>query len=155
MISDKLKGDWTVAVKLKGSCTPPINLNTFKSTMEIVNQNDKKRNDINFTDGRTIPDKVIFNGDNTVVVYGDKKIVLHKSEEDKYDPVYAFLYAYFIHNSGCTKTQASKVMNVISETAKKEEKKTVQDKVNEVAEAIGKNLDFDTYVKEMNKILNK
>lgn len=69
---------------------------------------------------------VIYNPPATIIKWTDGiKTIVKTSENDKYDPVFGFLMAYFQNYSGMTKTQISKFTNSIIE-----EYQTQQDKKN-------------------------
>lgn len=54
----------------------------------------------------------------------DRKVtVVRKSEEDEYDPVQGFLWAYFLHYSGKSKTQAKKYLEKVLEDSGVKRKK--------------------------------
>ena len=63
-----------------------------------------------------IPNEIIVQGDTSVFKYiNHDKVILHKSEEDEFNLEYAFLYAYFVHNSGMSKGEASRFLKSLVE----------------------------------------
>lgn len=80
----------------------------------VKNQNVGEKKDLTLMSRNNvcIPREVIVNGTASVIKFGDTdKIVLNCAEDDNFDIVYAFLYAYFLHTNGVSKTRASKFFN--------------------------------------------
>lgn len=63
-----------------------------------------------YTKNPTLPDKYIVNKDACILFYGNNKTIVKRSKGDKVDYVKAFLWAYFLHNSGMTRTKANKYL---------------------------------------------
>lgn len=64
----------------------------------------------NFTKNPTLPDRYIVNKDACILFYGNNKTIVKRSVGDKVDYVKAFLWAYFLHNTGMTRTKANKYL---------------------------------------------
>jgi hypothetical protein len=98
-----------------------------------------------------MPEAIIFNGDYTVLKYEDEDITLKKSEEDENDPIYAFLYGFFIRQSGLKKERAKEVLQIIERIGK--DRKEV--KLDEIEKLLDENLDLESYFKKFKEIINK
>lgn len=98
----------------------PIDLN---KTLVVNNQNKKESKEVKYygmIKGRkTMPDNIIINGDNTVIKRKDERVILRKSKEDEMNLEYAFLYGYFLLNSGMSKTKASEFLKSIRDNEQK------------------------------------
>jgi len=73
-----------------------------------------------FTKNPTLPDKYIINKDVAILFYGNNKTIVKRSKGDKVDYVKAFLWAYFLRNSGMTRTKVNKYLYKVWRTAKEE-----------------------------------
>lgn len=95
----------------------------FDKTLVVNNQNKKESREIKYygviKGSDTIPDSIIINGDNTVIKRKDEKVILRKSKEDEMNLEYAFLYGYFLLNSGMSKTKASEFLKSIRDNEQK------------------------------------
>lgn len=98
-----------------------------------------------------LPEAVIFNGDYTILKYEDEDITLKKSEEDENDPIYAFLYGFFIRESGLKKERAKEFLQKIEEIGK--DRKEV--KLDEIEKLLDENLDLESYFKKFKEIMHK
>ena len=104
------------SIKLEG-----INLLTQydqrKNGLFVKNQNTNKCGNIKCHGGfkawDTVPDTLIVNKNATIIKKNDNKIILRKAEDDDMNLEYAFLYGYFLMNSGMSKTAASKFLKSI------------------------------------------
>lgn len=61
----------------------------------------------------TLPDKYIVNKDAAILFYGNNKTIVKRSKGDKVDPVKAFLWAYFLRNTGMSRTKANKYLQKV------------------------------------------
>lgn len=127
---------------IKVLCSDNIN------KMEIKNVVTKKE-DVFCHNMENMPEAVIFNGDYTVLKYEDENITLKKSKEDENDPTYAFLYGFFIKQSGLKKERAKEFLQRIEEIGSKEE----EIKIEELEKLLDENLDLDTYFKKFKGIM--
>lgn len=118
--------------------------------MEIKNVVTKKE-DVFCHNMDNMPNAVIFNGNYTVLKYEDEDITLKKSEEDENDPIYAFLYGFFIRQSGLKKERAKEFLQRIEEIGK--DRKEV--KLDEIEKLLDENLDLESYFKKFKEIINK
>lgn len=118
--------------------------------MEIKNVVTKKE-DVFCHNMDNMPEAVIFNGDYTVLKYEDEDITLKKSEEDENDPIYAFLYGFFIRQSGLKKERAKEFLQRIEEIGK--DRKEV--KLDEIEKLLDENLDLESYFKKFKEIIDK
>lgn len=60
---------------------------------------------------KTMPTKKIINDNAAVLFWSDgSKTVVKRSQDDTPDPVKAFLWAYFLHGSGMSRTKANKFL---------------------------------------------
>ena len=95
----------------------------FDKTLVVNNQNKKESKRIKYNGSikgsNTIPDSIIINGDNTVIKRNNEKVILRKSKEDEMNLEYAFLYGYFLLNSGMSKTKASEFLKSIRDNEQK------------------------------------
>lgn len=98
-----------------------------------------------------MPEAIIFNGDYTVLKYEDENITLKKSKEDENDPIYAFLYGFFIRQSGLKKERAKEFLQRIEEIGK--DRKEI--KLDEIEKLLDENLDLESYFKKFKEIINK
>ena len=65
-----------------------------------------------------MPKEIIVQGNTSVFKYAnDKKVILHKAEDDDFNLEYAFLYAFFVYNSGVSKTEAARFLKSLTEDA--------------------------------------
>lgn len=63
-----------------------------------------------------LPKKYIVNSDAAILIdNNDKKTIVKRHKEDTPDPVKGFLWAYFIKNSGLTRTKANQYLEKIKE----------------------------------------
>ena len=104
----------------------------------ICKQNDKKikRKPV---EKYELPERHIINEGATILFWGDKdKTIVKRSEEDEFDPVKGFLWAYFQKTSGMSKTKANNYLRKIQEDYAKEdkEKNIMQESVNAVIETL-------------------
>ena len=118
--------------------------------MEIKNVVTKKE-DVFCHNMDNMPEAIIFNGDHTVLKYEDEDITLKKSEEDENDPIYAFLYGFFIRQSGLKKERAKEFLQRIEEIGK--DRKEV--KLDEIEKLLDENLDLESYFKKFKEIIDK
>lgn len=68
-----------------------------------------------------LPKKYIVNKDACVLFWSDNnrdKTVVRRAKDDAVDPVKAFLWAYFEHNCGLSKTQANKYLEKVEKEMK-------------------------------------
>ena len=95
----------------------------FDKTLVVNNQNKKESKEIKYNGdikgSNTMPDSIIINGDNTVVKRNNERVILRKSKEDEMNLEYAFLYGYFLLNSGMSKTKASEFLKSIRDNEQK------------------------------------
>lgn len=128
-------------------------LNRYNVDVEIVDQNNGVKEKVKSSCSRfnndLMPDKVIFNGDTTILINGDDKYVVKCCEGDEFDPVFGFLYGYFLMNNGMSKTQAAKFFKHLEKCENVEipKVKKVEDIMN------CKQLSLDDYVEEMKKAM--
>lgn len=82
--------------------------------IRVNNQNKNVKSDVlydtKYVGVMTFPDTVIVNGDTTIVKRRDEKVVLKRAQDDEMNLEYAFLYAYFLLNSGMSKNKASALL---------------------------------------------
>lgn len=127
--------------------------NRYDVDVEVVDQNngskEKVKTSVSRFNNDIMPDKVIYNGDTTILINDDDKYVVKCSENDKFDPVFGFLYGYFLMNNGMSKTQAAKFFKHLEKCGNVEipKVKKVEDIMN------CKQLSLDDYVKEMKKAM--
>lgn len=72
--------------------------------------------DVKLVRNKNLPDKYIINDNATILFWGDEKVVVKKSEDDIFDAEKSFLWAYFLRNSGMTRTQANKYLKKVKES---------------------------------------
>ena len=61
----------------------------------------------------TLPDRYIVNKNAAILFYGNNKTIVKRAKGDKIDPVKAFLWAYFLRNTGMTRTKANKYLHKV------------------------------------------
>lgn len=95
-----------------------------------------------------MPEKVIFSKNATVGFNSNgRKTVVLCGSEDKFDPVFGFLYLYFLMNSGMSKTQAAKFFKEFDNVNKKD---------IEIEKIFNnKRLGLEDYEKEMRKVIEE
>lgn len=72
----------------------------------------------------TLPERYIVNENATILFYPNgEKVVVKKSADDEFDAEKSFLWAYFLRNSGMTRTQANKYLRNVKETYLEEQRK--------------------------------
>ena len=132
-----------------------IKLEPEKTFMEINNVNEeyKKVVELPEPENGIMFDKVIFNGDTTIGFENDNKFVVKCMKGDKFDPIFGFLYAYFLMNTGMSKTQASKFfknMEIVKDIPM-----TKEDKKEKLIEEtmLNKTLTIDEYEEIMRKFV--
>lgn len=140
----------TVAIDASASCR-------YDCDLDIVDQNNGLKETVKTSCSRfnndIMPEKVIFNGDTTVLINGDDKYVIKCGQGDSFDPVFGFLYGYFLMNNGMSKTQAGKFFKHLEKCAFEMPKKT-DVKIDKVEGIIGdKSLTLDEYEKMMREVL--
>ena len=112
------KGDMTLKIDGSSLKLESVNLLTkydqHKNGLFVKNQNTNKCGSIECHGGfkawDTVPDTLIVNKNATIIKKNDNKIILKKAEDDAMNLEYAFLYGYFLMNSGMSKTAASKFL---------------------------------------------
>ena len=129
---------------VKVLCSDNINKMEIKNVVT-------KREDVFCHNMDNMPEAIIFNGDYTVLKYEDENITLKKSEEDENDPIYAFLYGFFIKQSGLKKERAKEFLQRIEEIGK--DRKEV--KLDEIEKLLDENLDLESYFKKFKEIIDK
>ena len=76
-----------------------------------------------FKEEKEIPKKYIINRKVTVLIWEDgSKTIIRKSEDDRHDPIKAFLWAFFEKKSGLTRTKANQYLRKIEEEGFKDDK---------------------------------
>lgn len=83
--------------------------------MEIIDSNHDRKSMVKKYNG--CPDKLVYNGDYTLMFYdGDceQVVKLHRHPDDESDPVYAFLYGYFLRNTGMSKAESVKFLEELN-----------------------------------------
>ena len=98
-----------------------------------------------------MPKEVIFNGDYTILKWDDEEIKLKRNKEDKHDPIYAFVYGYFVHQIEMSKDGAKKFLDLVERIGRNEE----EIKLDEIEKLLDENLDLESYFKKFKKIMNK
>lgn len=68
----------------------------------------------------TLPDRYIVNKDAAILFYGNNKTIVRRSRGDKVDPIKAFLWAYFLRNTGMSRTKANKYLQKVWKAAVEE-----------------------------------
>lgn len=129
----------------------------YDTEVEVVDQDTNIRRNIKTTISKfnndIMPDKVIFNKQNTILVKDDDRYVIKCSDDDVFDPVFGFLYGYFLMNNGMSKTQAAKLFKQIEDVVFSFNN---DDKESEVEDIISnKHLTLDEYEKRMRKVLEE
>ncbi len=72
---------------------------------------------------KEIPKKYIINRKVTVLIWEDgSKTIIRKSEDDRHDPIKAFLWAFFEKKSGLTRTKANQYLRKIEEEGFRDDK---------------------------------
>lgn len=133
--------------------------NRYDVDVEVVDQNngskEKVKSSCSKFNNDIMPDKVIYNGDTTILISDDDKYVVKCTEGDKFDPVFGFLYGYFLMNNGMSKTQAAKFFKHLEKCAFEiPEVKKSEVKVDKVEDIISdKSLTLDDYEKMMREVL--
>lgn len=80
----------------------PFNSITINTNMGYINHTNK------------LPERYITNKNAVILFWTDgTKTVVKRSKDDKQDPVKGFLWAYFEHNSGMSKTKTNKYLKDI------------------------------------------
>ena len=121
-----------------------MNYDSLKNKTIIIDGKDVEYIEYNITDGhkikcnnfiyddkglttnnsKNLPEKYIINKDATILFWNDNiKTIVKRAEDDKFDKRIGFLYAYFLKNSGLTRTQANKFINELVVNEKVKEKK--------------------------------
>ena len=122
------------------------------SRMYIKNMKNGEHDSI-IHNGEGFPNELIFNGDYTILKYDDENIKLKRNKEDKHDPVYAFLYGYFIKNSGFPRRVAADCIEYIRKVG---EHNTEEEKIEDIEELLkDKTLDLNTYFEKFKEIMKK
>ena len=76
-----------------------------------------------FKEKKEIPKKYIINRKATVLIWEDgSKTIIRKSEDDRHDPIKAFLWAFFEKKSGLTRTKANQYLRKIEEEGFRDDK---------------------------------
>lgn len=127
--------------------------------LEVVDQNNKTKKEIRGLKRPNLvywssqfPERVFINKTNTIFDFNGKndKVLLRCSDDDDFDLGYAFLYAYFLKNSGMTKTQASKFFNELRKVGVESQLKRTEIKVDKcptlVEQIINEAIDSEKYV---------
>lgn len=79
---------------------------------------------LNTNNSKNLPEKYIINKDATILFWNDNtKTIVKRAKDDNFDKRIGFLYAYFLKNSGLTRTQANKFINELAVNEKVKEKK--------------------------------
>lgn len=120
----------------------------YKTEVKNVKTEDK---DIIYHNLEDMPNMIIFNGDYTILKWDDGEVKLKKSKEDENNPIYAFLYGYFVYHSGLRKERAKDLLESIEELGKDEK----EIKLDEIEKLLDENLDLDSYFKKFKEIMNK
>lgn len=131
----------------------------YDTTVEVVDQDTNTRRNVKTTistfNNDIMPDKIIFNKDNTILVKDDDRYVIKCSDDDIFDPVFGFLYGYFLMNNGMSKTQAAKFFRQIEDVVFSFDDDD-KDKESEIEDIISnKHLTLDEYEKRMRKVLEE
>lgn len=131
----------------------------YDTTVEVVDQDTNTRRNVKTTisafNNDIMPDKIIFNKDNTILVKDDDRYVIKCSDDDIFDPVFGFLYGYFLMNNGMSKTQAAKFFRQIEDVVFSFDDDD-KDKESEIKDIISnKHLTLDEYEKRMRKVLEE
>lgn len=72
---------------------------------------------------KEIPKKYIINRKAAVLIWEDgSKTIIRKSEDDRHDPIKAFLWAFFEKKSGLTRTKANQYLRKIEEEGFRDDK---------------------------------
>lgn len=131
----------------------------YDTTVEVVDQDTNTRRNVKTTistfNNDIMPDKIIFNKDNTILVKDDDRYVIKCSDDDIFDPVFGFLYGYFLMNNGMSKTQAAKFFRQIEDVVFGFDNDD-KDKESEIENIVSnKHLTLDEYEKRMRKVLEE
>lgn len=140
-----------------GSATFDCDINSlsrYETEIEIVDQNsgnkEKVKASVSKFNNDVLPEKVIFNGNTTILIDDDDdKYIVRCSEDDEFNPVFGFLYGYFLMNNRMSKTQAAKFFDNLEKCARNNNVK--ERKVENVLKC--KQLTLDDYVREMKKAM--
>ena len=138
----------------------------FDYDFKVVDQNNnikkdikglKKKTSILWNGGNELPEKVIVNKKNTIFEFGkNDKTLLRCSEYDEFNLSYAFLYAYFLKNSGMSKTQAAKFFSELTMAGFESQLKKTElkvDKNNDVIQEFDDGIICDMSIKDISEKL--
>ena len=123
---DKMNTLFGVIVSIKDIDNDEIHFVSYDNTEDIKNT----LHFINsyygiFSGGYTkeysfLPDRYIINKDAAILFYGNNKVIVKRNKSDRIDPIKAFLWAYFLHNSGMSRTKANKYLKKVYDKYKEE-----------------------------------
>ena len=97
-----IKGTDVHSIRMDAGCLPDITAYTYYLVDNtLINEIEKQK----------IPTKYIINKGATILIWNDgTKTIVKRSEEDEYDKVKGFLWAYFQKHSGLSKNKANEYL---------------------------------------------
>lgn len=96
-----------------------IKLSSINDNTVIFDYNDSN-NLFDNNKSVTLPERYIVNKDAAILFYGNNKTIVKRSKGDKIDSVKAFLWAYFLRNTGMSRTKANKYLFNVWKLAQEE-----------------------------------